>query len=164
MAEKFYIDGSGNYIGSFSNGALAPDGASEVISAPPDGGHVWYEGQWIKHFNTDDIKNYRDQVIEEKEVIFNGKKSMCDKRSCDSLYSAINYLMILNDQNATINWKGPDGWYECALPDLQGLATTLGAWVQKAFNAEKAILEAHGSTPYENIDAAKAAFDTQMEA
>lgn len=109
------------------------------------------------------IKTYRDQVIETKIIEFNGKKAVCDSRSRLTLTNIVQYLTFLNDPEATINWKGPDGYYELTLSDVEGLVKIGGAWVQKAFNAEKTILQTHAITPYTDLDSAKADFDTLME-
>jgi hypothetical protein len=111
-----------------------------------------------------DLRNYRDAAIDTNIVTHNSKSCRCDARSRESLNSSINYLMFLNDDQETINWKGPEAWYECTLSDLQGLLIAAGAYVQKAFDAEKTVLDNHASEAYTALQDALDDFDTEMEA
>ena len=114
-------------------------------------------------YTYDAIKLYRDQRIETKVLIHSGKKAVCDARTRLSLNNTISYLEAANE-DITINWKGPDGYYDLNLSDVQGLLKIGGAWVQKCFDAEKHIIETHAVTPYTTHSAAVAAFDAFLEA
>lgn len=81
--------------------------------------------------------------------------------------SMLTALVALFDKallSGSINYKGPNGFISLTGAEVLALAGQIAAHVQKAFNAEKAILEeiAMGTiTTTEQIDAA---FTTQMNA
>lgn len=45
MTQRFFVDASGNYLGSF-DGAAPPPGAVEVPSAPVDARQKWTGSAW----------------------------------------------------------------------------------------------------------------------
>ncbi len=115
-------------------------------------------------YSADAIRSYRDQRIETKVLIHNGKKALCDTRSRTALNNTVDYLFAAGDESLTINWKGPDGYYDLTLSDVQGLVRQGGAWVQKCFDAEKHVLTTHAATPYASHVAAVAAFNAFLGA
>ena len=145
--------------------------ANEVdISVParPSAAHDWdyQSGAWVAAvipYSADAIKTHRDQRIETKVLIHNAKKAVCDTRTRLSLNNTISYLQAANE-DITINWKGPDGYYDLSLSDVQGLIKVGGAWVQKCFDAEKHVIDTHAVTPYTTHAAAVAAFNAFLEA
>lgn len=114
-------------------------------------------------YSADAIRTYRDQRIETKVLVHNGKKAVCDTRTRLALNNTISYLEAANE-DITISWKGPDGYYDLNLSDVQGLIKVGGVWVQKCFDAEKHVIETHAVTPYETEAAATAAFNAFLEA
>lgn len=49
MSQKFYVDESGNYKGSFVDGAIPPDGLIEVDKAPDDARQKWDGEKWLPY-------------------------------------------------------------------------------------------------------------------
>lgn len=114
-----------------------------------------------------DVKSYRDQKM--KTVVSvnqpedpNYLDAINDDENRNIITGIINMMTIANDGNMTINWKGVSGWQVGRLQDFQGLVMTGGLLTQKAFNAEKIILENHASSAYTD-DAWKTDFDNEME-
>lgn len=106
-------------------------------------------------------KAYRDQRMQ-TIVTYNSIEASNTPETRYAISSIIEFLLAKNDQNTLIDWRGPHGWYQAHLKDLQGLLILCNQRTQAAFSAEKAVVEAHGIVPYDNWAAAKAAFDTAM--
>ena len=47
MSTKHFVDETGNYIGGFGDGAVPPEGAIEVFTAPSCGTDTWNGEIWI---------------------------------------------------------------------------------------------------------------------
>src|SRR5690606_7336132 len=88
----------------------------------------------------ENLKQYREEAMS-IIVTYNGIEARNDADTRANVINIINYMMVENDPELTINWKGPNQWHEgVTIADFMGLAKLGGAWVQKAFNAEKTII------------------------
>lgn len=63
METLFYVDGDGAYLGGFS-GAMPPDGAFQVSSAPGDASQTWN----FKTSSWDPIPGFTEQEMKEEEI------------------------------------------------------------------------------------------------
>lgn len=148
------------------NGSWKPNKPSDV--------HVWNGSSWVvdsqlfdENFQIE-LKAYRDRkakviVSVNDEGTTNYLDAINDDENRNIIMGIINLLMIANDDTMTINWKGASGFQVGRLQDFQGLVLAGGLLTQKAFNAEKTVLENHAQTPYTD-DTWKTDFDTAMEA
>lgn len=48
MSTQFFVDAEGRFIGGFGDGAVPPEGAVEVMVAPPSGAAIWTDGAWVE--------------------------------------------------------------------------------------------------------------------
>ncbi len=49
MSTQFFVDVNGAFLGGFGDGAVPPEGAIEVMEAPPSGYAYWRDGSWYLH-------------------------------------------------------------------------------------------------------------------
>ena len=139
--------------------------------------HAWQKwdgSEWVvdsQLFDDDfkiQLKQYRDLKINMVVSVNNPKDTyfldaINNDENRNVIMGIINLFMIANDENMTIDWKGESGFQVGRLQDFQGLVLAGGLLTQKAFTAEKTILENHAQTPYTD-DSWKIDFDTAMEA
>ena len=136
--------------------------------------HVWDGSSWVLDSQLFDelfkkeLKAYRHQkakviVSVNDEGSANYLDAINDDENRNVIMGIINLLMIANDDNMTINWKGASGFQVGRLQDFKALVLAGGLLTQKSFNAEKTILKNHALKPYTD-DSWKTDFDTEMEA
>lgn len=114
-------------------------------------------------FSVEKLKQYRDQKMA-SIVTYNGVEVINTVENQDTVTRIINFILTLPEEQRgiEIDWKGPNGWHKATLADFQGLTLQGGLLTQKAFTAEKTILDNHAQTPYTD-DSWKDDFDNLME-
>lgn len=134
--------------------------------------HIWDGSSWVVDSQLFDdlfkkeVKQYRDEKIKVTVSVnepehANYLDAINNDENRNIVLGIINLLLLANDENMTINWKGESGFQVGRLQDFQGLVLAGGLITQKAFRAEKTILANHESTPYTD-DTWKTDFDTEM--
>lgn len=140
--------------------------------------HYWdgIEEEWVIDQGLFDpvfkeaLATYRDGKIENVVTYTNGSSEEFSvtngARTRAALNDIANAIPLKNDENATVDFKTLDGFKSMSASDAQGLFLKCVDWQQKCFSAEKAVLEKHELTPYEDATFAtmQADFDTEVGA
>lgn len=97
------------------------------------------------------ISEYR-RLMENGGVEVDGSLIQTDSESRANILGA-------SQLGVTVNWKTENGFVELSAEQLNGIAFMVGTHVQKCFNAERIVYEAHGKEPFTSKDDVEKAFN-----
>lgn len=133
---KYYVDGSGNYMGGFDGDHGVDVSAwTEVPNAPEDAAETWDGTQYDQ---TEYLKKYLDDVRKEKErggVIFNSLPVATDDRSKVLINGAYNKAKQENDPTRQRKFKGESGFITVDNATIIALGEYVADHIQKCFDA-----------------------------
>lgn len=138
--QKFFIDESGNYLGSFA-GVEPPHGAIEVPIAPEDARQVWEDGTWaLPEPDYPTVIADRRWQAEVAGTTVNGMQVDTGRDSQALITGATVQAML--DPSYALRWKTAAGFVDLNAEQIIGLASTVRAHVQACFDREAELLEA----------------------
>jgi len=97
------------------------------------------------------ISEYR-KTMENGGVEVSGMLIQTDSESRSNLLGA-------SQLGVAINWKAENGFVELTNEQIQGIALVVGTHVQKCFNSERVVYEAHDTKPFTSKEAVERAFN-----
>jgi hypothetical protein len=139
MTTKYYVDGSGNYIGGFSEGNPSiPAGAVEVANPPEDASETWSGSSWNNQSVL--IKTLGEERYNKETggMLYNALPIATDDRSKVLVNGAYNKAIDEAAPTTQKTFKTGAGFQTVTNQDIIDLAKAMADHVQKCFDAEKA--------------------------